>query len=333
MNSPITGKKMLIQIEERTIEFRKETFTIAFHYYLCESGEKFTSTDLDELNMLQVYNQYRDKYNLPFPEEIKNIREKYDLSAMKMAQILGLGVNSYRNYENGEVPSNANGKLIQMANDPEKFKYLVEISESLVEFDKQKLLKKIEKLIEENRNKYLQNEWKHYLLNGNLPNEFSGYKTPDFQKVTEMIVFFTKELQPWKTMMNKLLFYADFLMFKRSCFSISGLQYRAINWGPVPKNYESIFEYIVDNGDIEICRKELKNELIGEKFMPIAEKKFNESLFNEMELIVLKEIAEKFKDKNTSEIVEMSHIEKAWIENEKDKKIISYKYAFDLSQV
>ncbi|WP_394351640.1 type II toxin-antitoxin system antitoxin SocA domain-containing protein [Lunatibacter salilacus] len=38
--------------------------------------------------------------------------------------------------------------------------------------------------------------------------------------------------------MNKLLFYADFLMFKRSCFSISGVRYKAIDMGPVPFNFQ-----------------------------------------------------------------------------------------------
>ena len=39
-----------------------------------------------------------------------------------------------------------------------------------------------------------------------------------------------------------------------------------------------------------------------------------------------------FKDTSTSDIIEISHKEKAWIENEKERKIISYKnYAFDLS--
>lgn len=334
MKSPITGKQMLLHKEERTVEFRKETFTIVFHSFLCEeSGEQFTSTELDELNMIQVCNQYRAQHHLPFPEEIQKIREKYNLSAAKMSQILGLGINSYRNYENGEVPSHANAKLIQMANDPMKFKYLIEISESFENQEKGKILKKVEKLIEENNNHASQNEWKHYLLGESLPNEFSGYKVPDFQKLTEMIVFFTNELQPWKTMMNKLLFYADFLMFKKTCFSMSGLQYRAINWGPVPNKYDSIFEFIADNGDVELCRKELKNDLIGEQFIPISERKCNTNIFTELELSILTEVLVKFKNRNTSEIVEMSHKEIAWIENEEGKKIISYKYAFDLSQI
>ncbi len=64
MKSPITGKEMLLKREKCSLSFRKEEFTISSHFYLCEeSGEQFTSTELDELNLLQVHNQYRDKYN------------------------------------------------------------------------------------------------------------------------------------------------------------------------------------------------------------------------------------------------------------------------------
>ena len=60
MKSPITGQEMTLRREEREMTFRKEIFSIQYHYYLCEtSGEQFTSTELDELNTQQLYNQYR----------------------------------------------------------------------------------------------------------------------------------------------------------------------------------------------------------------------------------------------------------------------------------
>jgi len=115
MKSPITGKEMTLKRKKNSLSFRKEEFMIFSHFYLCEdTGEEFTSTELDEINLLQVHNQYRDKHNLPFPFEIKEIRNKYGLSGTKMSEILGFGVNSYRNYEHGEVPSNSNGRLIQL---------------------------------------------------------------------------------------------------------------------------------------------------------------------------------------------------------------------------
>ncbi len=129
MKSPVTGKEMSLQKEVIRITFRKEELEVVYHYWFCrESGEQFTSTDLDEKNMLQVYNKYREAHHLPFPEQIKAIREKYGVSALKMSEILGFGVNMYRSYENGEVPSASNARLIQLANDPLKFYDLASLS-------------------------------------------------------------------------------------------------------------------------------------------------------------------------------------------------------------
>ena len=52
MKSPITGKEMVLIKEKSTLSFRKEEFEVVYHYYKCEdSGESFTTTQLDELNL------------------------------------------------------------------------------------------------------------------------------------------------------------------------------------------------------------------------------------------------------------------------------------------
>jgi hypothetical protein len=59
MKSPITGKEMVLVKEKRTLSFRKEEFEIVYHCYKCmDSGESFTTTQLDDLNINQLYNQY-----------------------------------------------------------------------------------------------------------------------------------------------------------------------------------------------------------------------------------------------------------------------------------
>jgi len=50
-----------------------------------------------------------------------------------------------------------------------------------------------------------------------------------------------------------------------------------------------------------------------------------------MELAVLSAVAEVFKDLSTNQMIEISHLEEAWKVNEKEKNLISYKYAFDLN--
>lgn len=63
MKSPITGKEMVMKRETITTDFRNEKFEVVYHYYLCEdSGEKFEDEDLMQLNLNQVYDQYRNRH-------------------------------------------------------------------------------------------------------------------------------------------------------------------------------------------------------------------------------------------------------------------------------
>ncbi len=334
MKSPITGKEMKLTKERRSMDFRKETFEIVFHYYKCEdSGEQFTTTVLDEVNMNQVYNQYRDKFNIPFPDEIIRIREKYGLSAARMSEILGFGVNSYRQYEAGEMPSVANAKLIQMVDDPKKFIDMVELCGTLDEKVKAKCIQKAQLLAEEKKRNIFNLNFTEYLLGNHLADIYSGYRNPNFEKFTEMVVYFSHRLSPFKTKMNKLLFYADFSMFKQSCFSISGVRYKAIDMGPVPNNFQSIFEYLANKDEIYIHTTEFPNGYTGEQFKSRKDRKFNADLFTENELNTLEKVATIFKETSTSDIIKLSHLEEAWKNNEKERKIISYEYAFELNQI
>ena len=334
MKSPITGLEMKLTKEQRSMIFRKETFDIVFHYYQCEdSGEKFTSAALDELNMNQVYNQYRDKFNIPFPDEINNIRSKYGLSASKMSEILGFGVNSYRQYEAGEIPSVANAKLIQMVDDPQNFMEMTALCGTLDEKARGKYIQKAIFLAEEKKRNIFNINFKEYLLGNHLADIYSGYRNPNFEKITEMVVYFSDKLSPFKTKMNKLLFYADFLMFKQSCFSISGMRYKAIEMGPVPINFQSIFEYLANKDEIDIFTTEFPQGYIGEQFKAKNDRPFRVELFSENELNVLEKVANVFKPTSTNQIIEISHLEEAWKKNEKNKSVISYEYAFDLNQM
>ena len=126
MKSPFTGGNVSLRQENSELVFRKEKFRYTYLYYECEdTKEHFTTTEIDELNLAQVYNQYRIKYGIPFPDEIKQIREMYDLSALKMSEILGFGDNQYRLYESGGMPSEANGKVLNLIKDPAIFETFV----------------------------------------------------------------------------------------------------------------------------------------------------------------------------------------------------------------
>ena len=80
LKSPFTGGRVkeVSTVEEH--EFRKEVFSVHVRYYVCEdTGEKFTTSEQDELLFNELYSRYRAAHGIPFPEEIKAIRQKYGL--------------------------------------------------------------------------------------------------------------------------------------------------------------------------------------------------------------------------------------------------------------
>lgn len=326
---------MILRKEERVLTFRKEEFTVLYHFYECtDSGEQFTSTALDTTTMNQLYNQYREKHHLPFPDEIRAIREQYGLSTIKMADVLGFGINVYRHYENGEVPSESNGRLIQLARDPKRFRELVLLSDAYNAQEQSRVLKKIDRIIEEQEQLDFDYKFEAYLLGSPLPDVFSGYRRPNLKRLTQMVVFFAERLQPWKTGLNKLLFYADFLHFRKTGFSISGTRYCAIDMGPVPNNFNSIFELLVNREQITIQREEFGDGRLGEQFRAHTGYTFTSDLFTEDELATLRAVEARFRGVSTREIVDISHREKAWEENfTAGKRMISYRYGFELEGV
>ncbi len=320
--------------ENRKLIFRKEEFEFVHHAFLCEeTNEQFTTTELDNLNVFQVYNQYREKHNIPFPEEIKAIREKYGVSAVKMAEILGFGTNSYRLYEDGEVPQLSNARLIQNVAVSHNFKNMVQLCDSIDEKTRIKITKHVEKIIEDENLHLNDSVILRHLMGESKPNTLTGFISPTIEKLGEMVVYFSAILCPYKTKLNKLLFYADFLHYKQTGFSISGVRYRAIDMGPVPNNFQSIFEYIQLSNKIEIENVFIDNDITGELFKKQEDYTFKKELFSESEMLVLERVAEFFKLIKTKDIIEMSHEESAWKETIKSKSLIPYSYAFELKHI
>ena len=331
MKSPFTGKEMTVIKEWRKMSYRKEEFKVLFHVYKCDdTGEQFEDENFATLNYNQLTNQYREKYTIPFPEQIISIRKKYGLSASKMSEILGFGINSYRQYEAGEVPSQSNAKLIQLAEDPDEFRKLVFYCNTLEDKDRHKINRTLDNLLVEQKQHEFEKQLEKYLFGTGIPNSYTGYKTPNLERFSHMVLFFSEKFKPWKTMLNKLLFYSDFKMFHNTGYSISGVQYYALPMGPVPNNFNSIFEYMCNNKLVDIYYNNFSDGGTGEQFKPGNSVKFNPVLFTQQELKVLDEISVRFKNTTTGEIIDLSHKEKAWIDNISGKKMIDYRYGFEI---
>jgi DNA-binding transcriptional regulator YiaG len=333
IESPFSNQLLRVQTRIEKIPFRKEEFEVVYHFYE-DAGQQFTTDETDEINLKQAQNQYRERHNLPFPDEIQEIREKYQLSAPKMAEVLGFGINVYRQYENGEVPSQSNARLIQLANDPEEFRKLVLLSDSFNQKELDKILKHIDLLIIEQNKQLFNFQLGNYLLGTNMkPNLMNGYKKPNLQKAIQVICKLIEELNPTKTSLNKLLFYTDFLHYRTNGISFMGLEYRAISYGTVPSRYDSLLEYVDENEYIKRHIKPLDNGNFMENYSLAGNNLLSKSAFTVEEQKTLDTVIENFKGKTTTQIVEQNHQEKAWIENHSHHKMVSYDYAFELKYV
>jgi len=207
---------------------------------------------------------------------------------------------------------------------------MVERCDALNETTKAKYIARANNQVNQAKDQAVARNIRSYFLGQQDASIYTGYRIPDFAKLTEMVVFFAEALEPDKTKMNKLLFYADFFMLKQTCFSISGVRYVPIDRGPVPDNFASIFDYMKNEDAINITYSEFPNGTSGEQFGANQAKPFDETLFSESEIGILKAVAEKFKDTNTIDLVNYSHLEEAWLQNHESRNTISYNYAFGM---
>jgi transposase-like protein len=314
---PLCTGNAELHIEKRIRSFRKEDYNILEYYYKCKNcGEDFTNSQIDELNVHQVYNLYREKYSIPSPEQLKSVRERYDISLTKMSRVLGFGPNQYRLYESGEIPSESNGTILSFILRTKNFKSILEKKKSVIK-NSEKIINHLDQLIADEARfdlmVYFFNPFK-------IPNQFTGFTPPNFNKFANMVCYFISNA-PFKTRLNKLLFYSDFAAFKYLGRSISGSEYAAIQNGPVPEQYEYKFSLLEDHNIISLVMDTYHGKEV-EKFECLID--FNEKLFTVSEIEIMKNVLTRFRFLKTQEIIEASHNEFAWKENEASKRKISY---------
>lgn len=131
MKSPFADCEARLVTEHRVAKFRGEEYDYLYSYYECEvTKERFTTTEIDEENVQQVYSQYRERYGIPSAAEIESLKVKYGVSAARLSLILGFGENQIGNYIDGEVPSRANGKTLSAIMNPQVFECYVDLAKN-----------------------------------------------------------------------------------------------------------------------------------------------------------------------------------------------------------
>lgn len=306
------GEKIFQEV--RTVNFRKEEFAYVHSGIIDSDGEMWTTSQMDEVNTSQVYNQYRFKHGIPFPDEISAIREHYGLSAAKMSQILGFGINQYRMYEDGEVPSVSNARTIMAAREKAVFLSFIEASKG--EIGEHEYIRV--------KNKVLHADGDYTSVNH--PSEYTGFRSMSLTKILNVVQFFIAKIgATFITKMNKLLFYVDFLHYRRYGYGITGITYKALPYGPVPENWGTLYGSLPG---VEMEEYVYPNGLSGVRLESAIN---NTQAFTESELDAVETVCKLFEATSAGEISQISHCEKGWRDNQQNRGRISYQFAFDLN--
>lgn len=329
MKSPFTGKEMKRIHETRTWKFRGEEYPYIHTAWLCEdSGEQFTDDESDTAGFVQVTNQYREKYGIPYTDEIVAIRKRYGISAQKMSLILGIGVNQYRLYEQGEVPSVSNGRMIRSISNPKVMLDILESSRNeLSEAEFQKIADKIRSEIANGGQRKIE-QYEMLRVYSSVRGAGNGYAPLSLNRLKNAMLYLLENSKDvWCTKMNKLLFYIDFLAYRENGMAISGLSYKAIDFGPVPERWDVVYSEFAE------IHQELRSigDFVGSVLTSTG--KADMSLFSEAEIKVMEKVCSQFKDFSSRELSRVSHEEKAWIDHHVHHESIPFSEAFELKAV
>ena len=326
MKSPFTGKEMSIVYEDRLWKFRGEEFRYTHAAWLCaDTGEMFTTNEMDDASYMQVTNQYRAKYGIPFTDEIIAVRDKYGISAAKMSQILGIGINQWRNYEDGEVPNVSNGRMIRSIMNPKVFQEYINSAKTILgEKEYIKLSSKTSAIIEEHyKQTYAEYDFARVFL---CPRGIeNGFAPQSLNRLKNILLYVLEHCTDvFCTKMNKILFYADFLAYRRHGMALTGLSYKAITYGPVPERWDRVYS------QFDEIVQELRSYGEKEGHILTAEAQADTTVLTPNEIRILEEICSRFSNCTSSELSNMSHLETAWLHNINSPGRITFDSAFAL---
>lgn len=139
-------------------------------------------------------------------------------------------------------------------------------------------------------------------------NIFLGEPVQNFEKYKQMFFEFLrvgveKDGKIPKTKLAKLLYLADFAWYYEHLQSMSGMEYKKMQYGPVPKDYFSLVDEMEYQGLITIEQKK-SAFLLSENRS--GEKEKTDMLTKE-EKKLIHAISKKWKGKSTKDIVSFTH--------------------------
>ena len=332
---PYCKKEVEYRIEKRDIkEFKGIEVNTFENVAICnECNEDLYVNEIENENNERIFKIYRKIANIITPQDIVNLRNKYDISQRELTAILGFGKMTINRYERGGLPSKSQSDYIRLLIDNEiEFVNRVkaayeknEISEKtykkIVSNDVEKAISKKE--VQDNIRKYLNVE-----LNRD-PDIYNGYRSLDLDKIENIISYIASKVKNLTiTSLNKYLWYIDMLSFNQRSVAITGLTYQNQKFGPtiINKRYDEIS--LLDDK----YQREDFETINGNVTEIISKDNFDLNKISDSEKKIIDSVIKLLKNKKVTEISEMSHKEDGWRKTERLEQI-SFEYALNLKVI
>ena len=321
------------QDREETYTVRGRKITVPVRVVLCVScGESVSFGEQDQHVLDAVNTEFRKQVDLLTPERIKHIRKKYRLSQKSFAGLLGMSEATINRYEQGGLQEQVHDNAIRACDNPEFVRDLLQRRGDLLN-DWQR--KRVEVALAGQAEPDA--VWIDLIGDANwmqLPHEVSdqtGFRRFDYNRYAWVVTWLCGRLdEVSKTVINKLLFYVDFLNFKTTTVSLTGTAYRKLQYGPVPSDYGQLLVRMEAEGLLTCREVELPDGNTGFYYQQGPKVDSLNVDFSKHEQTVLEQVAETFRNCSAKTISDRSHQESAWRETE-DKQLISYQKAATLS--
>ena len=149
---------------------------------------------------------------------------------------------------------------------------------------------------------------------------FTGNRSFSFEKMAAMISYLAaRTTDLYKTKLNKLLFYSDFVSYYLSGNSISGSRYVHLPYGPVPDGYDETLDTLNHYGVIDVL-KQNSADLVRSGDNP------TDQFLDPDERKALDWVIGRYGSMSASQLTALSHEEKAY-RYTKTGEEIAYEYA------
>ena len=131
---------------------------------------------------------------------------------------------------------------------------------------------------------------------------------PSDFKFKELILYIAKRSfdDPFygATKLNKILFFSDFLAFKKFGKSVSGQTYRKLDFGPAPTRMQEVRDELIRDGDAARQKTELEG-FFQDRLIHLRDPHLE--AFSSEEIALVEEMIALLRNKSATEVSEFSH--------------------------